>query len=313
MNLAPIVLFVYNRPKHTKNLLDSLANNKESKDSILYIYCDGPKQNSSNEIRNLINDVREIVKCESRFKEIIIIENEINKGLANSIIEGVTNVVNNHGRVIVLEDDLILSNYFLYYMNDSLERYENIDNIGQIGGCNFFSNKKNIPPTIFLPIPDCLGWATWKSRWVHFEKNSQTLLNLLLENPDKKEMFNLYGHYNSEEMLVNQVQGNGNSWAIRWQATCVLNNWLTLYPNPSVTNHIHSNDATHANFDIMPPLLQKKINYTSVKPSIHKIAFELMKLGYSKKVDYFGKRKNSYLKTKVKNIISYLNRFLSKQ
>jgi hypothetical protein len=303
MNLAPILVFVYNRPNHTKNVLDSLANNSQSKDSILYIYCDGPKPNSTKEIKSLINEVREIARCENRFKELIVIEREINKGLANSIIDGVSEVVNKHGRVIVLEDDLIVSKYFLHYMNDSLKRYESTENVGQIGGCNFFANKKQLPPTFFLPIPDCLGWATWKNRWIHYERNSQILLNQLTKNPKKKKIFNLDGYYQSEEMLINQAQGKGNSWAIRWQATCVLKNWLTLYPNPSVTNHIHSTEATHANFDIIPPLLNRKIDYISEQPKINPNILDLMKLGYAKKVDYSGKRVDRYYKKKSAQII----------
>ena len=300
---SPIVLFTYNRPLHTQQVLNSLAENKEAKDSILYVFCDGAKENAKGDILNKINDVRNIVKNETRFKQVIITIQKENKGLANSIIQGVTEVVNNYRKVIVLEDDLILSPYFLAYMNDSLDRYTNNLNVGQIGACNFFACGENYPDYFFAPIPDCLGWATWKDRWECFNSNVDELIIELDNNSDKKHRFNAFGSYDFMRMLHMQKQGKVDSWAIRWQAVCVLKGWLTLYPNPSMTNHVESNEATHANVNITPPI-------TTVKPNFHTIEIEeintvikAFKLGYSGKGDYYGQKKQEKREYKIKKII----------
>ncbi len=115
--LSPILLFVYNRPKHTRLVLDALAKNKELKDSIIYIYCDGPKDDITQDESNYIIQTRELVKNESRFKHVNIIFQKQNKGLANSIIDGVTEILSNHDKVIVLEDDIVPEKGFLKYIN----------------------------------------------------------------------------------------------------------------------------------------------------------------------------------------------------
>lgn len=301
--LSPIVLFTYNRPLHTQQVLDSLAGNSEAKDSILYVFCDGAKENATKDILNKIASVRNIIKDENRFKQVIITLQEKNKGLANSIINGVTEVVNIYGKVIVLEDDLILSPFFLSYMNDSLNRYKNSFAVGQIGACNFFGCGKNFPDYFFVPLPDCLGWATWKDRWECFNPNVDELIKQLENNEDKKHVFNAYGAYDFMGMLNLQKQRKVDSWAIRWQAVCVLKGWLILYPNPSMTNHIESNEATHANVNITPPI-------AVIPPYFHTIEVEQIdkvitafKLGYSRKGDYFGKEKKELKIKKIKKII----------
>jgi hypothetical protein len=304
--LSPIVLFTYNRPLHTQQVLNSLAENAEAKDSVLYVFCDGAKKNATEEGLKKINEVKEIVKKENRFKKIIVTINELNKGLANSIIDGVTTVINSHGKVIVLEDDLILSPFFLSYMNDSLDRYKNNSTVGQIGACNFFACGKNYPDYFFVPLPDCLGWATWKDRWEAFNPNVDELRIELMNNENKIAVFNAYGAQDFMEMLDQQKQGKVNSWAIRWQAVCVLNGWLTLYPNPAMSNHIESEEATHANKNIIPPIatIAPKFYTVEVKEVFNVI--KAFKLGYSGKGDYFGKIKKKSKKGRIKRMIKLL-------
>jgi len=304
--LSPIVLFTYNRPLHTVQVLNSLAENIEAKDSVLYVFCDGAKENVTKDDLKKINEVKNIVRKENRFKSIIITINELNKGLANSIIDGVTSIINIHGKVIVLEDDLILSPFFLSYMNDSLNRYENDFSVGQIGACNFFACGKNYPDYFFVPLPDCLGWATWKDRWDSFNPNVKELTIELINNKDKIDIFNAYGAQDFMDMLDQQKQGKVNSWAIRWQAVCVLNGWLTLYPNPAMSNHKESEEATHANKNIAPPItiIQPKFHTVEVKEVYNVI--KAFKLGYSGKGDYFGKRKKKSKKKIIKKIIKML-------
>lgn len=299
MKLAPVILFTYSRPVHTQQILDSLAKNAESKYSTLYVYCDGPKENVSREVLAKIDEVREIVKSETRFQQVIIKIQPQNKGLAPSIIQGVSDVINEHGKAIVLEDDLVLSPYFLAYMNDSLIRYEDNNKVGQIGACNFFANGNKFPDRFFIPIPDCLGWATWKNRWEHFNPNSGELLSLLKANPKKIEIFNAYNSFDFIGMLKMQMEGKVSSWAIRWQAVCVLKGWQSLYPNLSMSNHLESTntDATHANVNIIPPLQEEAPEFETIECMEIDSVIEAMKLGYSGKGDYFGNRKAESLET----------------
>jgi len=302
-NHAPIVLFTYNRPLHTQHILDSLAQNQEAKDSVLYVFCDGAKVNTANEDLLKIDAVRTLVSAENRFKKVIIKIQQDNKGLANSIIEGVTEVVNKYGKIIVLEDDLILSPFFLSYMNDSLDRYKDNLSVGQIGACNFFACGKKYPNYFFVPLPDCWGWATWKDRWEYFNPNVDELTKQLEGDEAKRNVFNAYGVYDFMNMLNLQKQGKVDSWAIRWQAVCVLKGWLTLYPNPSMTHHIESNEATHANVNITPPMTFLLPDFYTIEVKEINEVIAAFKLGYSGKGDYYGKEKKELVIKKIKRII----------
>ncbi|WP_281637397.1 hypothetical protein [Flavobacterium marginilacus] len=308
--LAPIVLFTYNRPLHTQQVLDSLSKNAEAKDSILYIYCDGLKHNPADEDLNKIDAVRTIIKNENRFKQIITVIAEENKGLENSIIDGVTNVINTHGKVIVLEDDLIVSPFFIAYMNDSLDRYENNLEVGQIGACNFFACGKNYPNYFFVPLPDCWGWATWKNRWDFFNPNIEELSLELNKNEDKAYVFNAYGAFDFMGMLYDQIKNKSTSWDVRWQAVCVLKGWLTLYPNLSMSNHIESEDATHVNKNIIPPMVTTAPVFYSVDVKEVSKVIKAFKLGYSKKGDYFGRRKKKTTKEKIRRVKRMIRPFI---
>lgn len=249
--LAPIALFVFRRPDHTRAVLDSLAANAESRRSPLYIFCDGARRDSE---AALIQEVRQIVRAEQRFGRTIVIEREANMGLANSIIGGVTDIVERHGRVIVVEDDLVFSRYFLRYMNDALAMYEHEPRVGQIGACNFFACGPRYPQSFFATIPDCWGWATWRDRWAQFEPDATKLLHEL-KRSRKMHDFNVFNSHPMDRMLRDQIEGKVDSWAIRWQAVCVLREWLTLYPNPSMSNHVESLQSTHMEGSILPPLV----------------------------------------------------------
>ena len=309
MELAPIVLFTFNRPVHTQNVLNSLAICEESKESILYVFCDGAKESTDEIGLSKIQEVRKIVSSENRFKQIIVTNQEKNEGLANSIITGVNQVIHKHGKVIVLEDDLVFSPYFLSYMNDSLNRYEKDYGVGEIGACNFFANGPKFPKTFFANMPDTWGWATWKDRWQYFNLDAVSLYKEL----EKKKLmyqFNAYGSYDMEGMLKEQIFGKVDSWAIRWQATMVLNNWLCLYSNPAFSNHIDSVDATHARINVTPPLQLDRTNFETVDVIELPEVIEAMKKGYAGKSDYFGNYKSKYIKKKTGKIIKKVLLFL---
>ncbi len=275
--LAPIALFVYNRPNHTQSLLNSLASNEEAKESLLYVFCDGPKRGVPSD---LVDEVKKVVKVENRFKNLFLIEQSENQGLANSIIFGVQYILERHDTVIVLEDDLIVSRFFLKFMNDSLVIYKQEEKVISIGACNYFTNDENILNTIFLPLVDCLGWATWKNRWKLFEHDSRKLLDEINAR-NLTDKLNLHGFYDFKGMLQNQISGKVDSWAIRWTVTSFLYDKVTLYPNPSLTQHVASTDATHAShLNIRPSLANHPIPVIYTKPHVKFKNYKKMLIAY---------------------------------
>jgi hypothetical protein len=277
---APIIVFAFRRPIHTQNALDSLAANAEARHSTLYVYCDGAKPSASVEDLAAITEVRRIARHESRFGRTIVLERDSNLGLANSIVGGVTEVIQRHGRAIVVEDDLIVSPYFLKYMNDGLSRYRDNPRVGQIGACNFFACGPRYPPSFFVPVADCLGWATWVDRWQHFEPDAALLLDKL-EKARLMHRFDLEGAFQMEQMLRSQIERRVDSWAIRWQAVCVLKDWWTLYPNRSMSNHIESQANTHASINIVPPLETEAIEYETISVEGDPAIMRALKRGYA--------------------------------
>ena len=240
MNLAPIVLFVYNRPWHTQQTIEALQKNNLADESELFIYSDEAKnedtQKSVDEVRNYVDRI-------DGFKKVTIIKREKNWGLANSIIDGVTKIVNEYGKIIVLEDDLMTSPYFLRFMNESLDMYEKHTQVASIHG--YIYPIDDLPDTFFIKGADCWGWATWKRAWNIFEPNGQKLLDELQSKKLENEVdFN--GTYLYTNMLKDQIIGKNNSWAIRWYISAFLNNMLTLYPGQSYVQNIgFGEEGTH--------------------------------------------------------------------
>jgi hypothetical protein len=236
--LSPIVLFVYNRPWHTEQTLNALAENYLSDQSILYVFADGPKENADEEMMLKINQTRAIVKSKQWCKEVIIMEHKKNIGLSRSIIGGVTNVVNKHGAVIVLEDDIVAAKGFLKYMNDALTYYLNEEKVGCIHAWNYKLDCENIEDsTFFLKGADCWGWATWKNSWELFNPNGEELLNAIIENKSEHD-FNRKGTHDFIGMLKDQIYGMNDSWAIRWHASLFLENKYCLQPTRAIVKNI---------------------------------------------------------------------------
>ncbi len=246
MELAPIVLFAYNRPWHIKQTLESLFENSLAKDSDLFIYCDGPKDNSPIYVLKNINNVRKVIREKLWCKTVTIIESDKNKGLSNSIIEGVTFLVNKHSKIIVIEDDVLLSPFFLKFMNESLEQYKDNNNILSIGSWNYFCNPQLLDGNFFFRFPDSIAWGTFKRAWDFLEKDSSKALKIIVEKDlEKKFNGNLPFPYFTN-MLQEQIDGKINSWAIRWTATAVIHNMVSFFPKQALSKHIgFGNEATH--------------------------------------------------------------------
>lgn len=240
MTLAPIVLFVYNRPWHTQQTIEALEKNELARESELFIYSDAAK-NASDSAQ--VTKVREYIRSINGFKKITIIERKKNWGLANSIIDGVTTIVNQYGKIIVLEDDLVTSSHFLKFMNTSLLMYENEINVACIHG--YIYPIKDLPETFFIRGADCWGWATWKDKWAIFEPDGQKLLDELKQKNLSKEA-DFSNTTNYSQMLKDQILGNNNSWAVRWYISAFLKEMLCLYPGKSYVQNIGTDDSgTH--------------------------------------------------------------------
>ena len=235
MNLAPIVLFVYNRPKHTEQTLKALAENECAVDSVLYIYADGAKENASAEVLAAIKETRAVIRKQKWCKEIHIIESEKNKGLANSVIEGVTAVINKYGKAIILEDDLITAKGFLKYINEALELYDKSEMVSGISGWSFSIKVED--ETYFSKVGACWGWGTWKRVWENVNFSGMELKELL-QKQNRINEFNIENAYDFYGMLNRQIAGEIDSWAVRFYANYFLKNGLFLFPKKNLVQNI---------------------------------------------------------------------------
>lgn len=254
---APVVLFVFNRPDHTKRTIEALQSNLYASSSDLYIYSDSSVDDDS---KRLVDEVRAYIRKVTGFKTITIIEQESNLGLAGSIISGVTNIIEKHGRVIVLEDDIVTSPYYLKFMNEALLYYRDKPKVWHISGWNYPITPAQYTNDVFLwRMMNCWGWATWADRWSHFEKNVDKVINELDEDDIYK--FNLDG----TEAVYNQIlwnkKGLVDTWAVFWYATIFRNNGLCVNPSISFVDNIgHDGSGVHC-IDV-GPTTPPKLNMT---------------------------------------------------
>lgn len=263
MNRAPVLLFTYNRLSHTKRCVEALQKNHLFPESELFIYSDGAKdvtqQDSVKEVRNYIHTIQ-------GFKRITIIERNENWGLARNIIDGVTTQVNQYGKVIVLEDDLVVAPYFLQFMNDALDIYKDEPKVGHIQACDF-TQDPSLPDTFLIKWTGSWGWATWDRAWKHFNPNGKELLQEL-KAKNLTYTFDFNGKYGFTRMLRRQIEGKNNSWAIRWNASLFLKDILSLNVGRSlVQNEGFDGSGTNcgggglyaSNLHLEPLPIQKKI------------------------------------------------------
>lgn len=238
---APILLFVYNRPAHTRRLVESLLRNAEAARSSLFIYSDAPRDES---VRPAVDEVRRYVRSIRGFDRVEVVERTENWGLARSIIDGVSTALQRFDRVIVLEDDLVLSPYFLRFMNEALETYKDEPRVGHIQACDF-TQDPSLPDTFLIKWTGSWGWATWRRAWKHFNPDGQALLDEL-ERRRLTRTFDFDGAYRYTRMLRRQVEGKNNSWAIRWNASLFLADILSLNVGRSlVQNTGFDGSGTH--------------------------------------------------------------------
>lgn len=270
MELAPIVLFAYCRPDHVRRTIEALLQNEEAKYSDLIIYSDAAK---NEKVLNDVERTREYIKTVSGFKTVTIVEREKNWGLAKNLIDGISSVINKYERVIVVEDDIVTSPYFLKFMNEALELYKDNEKVASVQGYTY-PVKGTLPETFFVKWQGCWGWATWKRAWNLFNPDSLDLYQMLQDNKFEYE-FNVADTYSYMNMLKDQIEGKINSWAIRWYASVFLNDMLILYPGKSLvfnsgfdgvgathttfTTNVYDTNVQHAPIQVMPILVKESL------------------------------------------------------
>lgn len=238
----PIALFVYNRADLARQTLEALAQNRGAAQSDLVIFSDGPKEEKD---RPQVAEVRTLIAGISGFRSVRIEEAPSNRGLAASITAGVSALVAERGRLIVMEDDLITSPVFLDFMNDALGCYHEAPTVGAISGYTF-PLKTRFPETFFLLEESCWGWGTWDRAWAKFEPDGRKLLSEI-QRAGRQREFDMDASFPFTQMLREQVAGRNNSWAIRWRASLFLNRMLSLYPGGSLVRNIGTDGSgTHA-------------------------------------------------------------------
>jgi len=230
---SPIALFVYNRPEHTRATVAALAKNRLAADSDLFVFADAAANPAA---QASVQAVRNYVRGIAGFRSVTVIERPENFGLARSIIEGVTGLCRQHGRVIVLEDDLLTSPYFLDFMNDALDRYESQERVMQVAGYMFVGPLAAKDDALLLPFISSWGWATWQRAWQHFDPQAAGY-ERLRNDAAMKAKFNLNGHYNYFRMLERQQRGMVDSWAIRWYLSVFVRDGLALYPRKTLVQN----------------------------------------------------------------------------
>ena len=303
--LAPVILFVYNRPEHTRGVLESLSQNRLAKESELFIFSDAAKNDAAKEKVDMVRVLIKEKGWKEAFKQVTVVEGKENRGLAKSIISGVTELINQYGKVIVIEDDLILSPYFLDYMNGALEFYEREKDIWSISGYSFpMKSLKKYSHDVFYSYRGCSwGWATWADRWMKTDWDVKDYQQFLAD--DKKQRhFNLGGG-DLTGMLKLQMEGKINSWAVRWVYMQSKLNMYTVYPKKSYIlndgcDGSGTNSGTHSELD------------TDISESMEICRFEKLELDkkivhefYVKYTDTFNKKIKRNLNKIRKNIFHF--------
>lgn len=303
--MTPVIVFAYNRPEHLKKTLIWLANNKLADESILYIYCDGPKKDADAAQLKKIQIVRayaHALASESKFKEVHIIERDENLGLGTSVITGVTEIINKYGKVIVLEDDLETSPYFLSYMNQCLDHYEPRKSVFSISGLSrphperFYP--KDYPYDVYVSLTHHpTGWGTWADRWNQVDWNADAY-EIIKQNP---AIIDAYRRVDAGEFdaLTEYRRTRRNVWSVRFTLAHFVNHAISICPIVSYINHIGwDSEATNAtgssqwNFDRLAD--NANIRFLDVLYEDSRIINSWYSFSINKPRSLWGKLKNWY-------------------
>lgn len=270
---TPLAVFTYNRPRHARQLFQSLLNCARLEECAVYTFCDGARE--CEHAASVLASRQVVREFAARLNNARVIEREKNMGVDHSIVEGVSELCTQYGRVIVLEDDLILHPAFLDFMLQSLDRYSEDERVAQIAGFTFPIEMPHTPDSFFLPLTNSWGWATWKRAWDLFCWDTGPALAELGANSHLCARFDLDGAYPYYEMLRSTERDKTDIWDIRWYWQTFSADKLTLYPRQSlVWQNGFSEDATHTKV-AWPAGMQAPLDLFLKEQRDHLISFPL--------------------------------------
>lgn len=290
--LAPVVLFVYNRPLHTQKTIEALLANPLASRTDIFIFSDAPKSEADSES---VQVVRNFIRQVTGFQSVTVVERSSNYGLARSIIEGVTDVCARYGRVVVLEDDLETSPHFLQYMNDALDHYAEQEKVMHISACCYPVKPFGTDDTYFLKVPLCWGWATWKRAWDHFEKDVSIMDRF---DTGMIRHFDFDDTYKYWKQLEWNRSGRISTWFVFWYAKIFLMDGLSLFPSRSLVRNIgFDNSGVHCNASS-----DYDVTLTAAPVKISAIPLIESEEGFEKHKEYFRKLGPGRLKSLILGI-----------
>jgi len=286
---APVILFTYQRPDHLAQTLAALAKNEEASQSPIYIYSDGPKADASlNDLAN-IKAVRQLIRKQTWAKYLEIIERKENWGLRKNIVAGVTEVMKKHGRAIILENDIVVSPYFLRYMNQALDLYQDVEEVMHISGFIYplKLQKEEWGSSFFYNVNSCWGWGSWQSAWKYYQDDTANMLAQINKNYDPFT-FNGGQKDNFYKQLQQNLSGELNTWACHWHASIFLQNGLAIHPYRALVKNIGL-DGSGAHCDAIhldQNMLITPLNLTKVEcqnaPKQHQAVAKKVKLYFKR-------------------------------
>jgi hypothetical protein len=234
MKKTPLAIFTYNRPSHTRQTLEAAARCKRFDECEVVIFCDGLK----NEVHRVsVEATREVVQAWSQNHPARIVIREQNLGLKKSIETGVGDLCRQYGRVIVLEDDILVSEAFIDFMLLALDHYENDDRVMQVAGFTFPFAPQAAQGAMLLPLSTTWGWATWERAWQHYNPDP-THAHAVLQDRKKAKSFDLEGAYPYTDMLAGVAEGKTQSWGVLFWFVVWHRGGLVVYPLQSLVQNI---------------------------------------------------------------------------
>ena len=296
--LAPIILFAYNRPSHTRKALLALQKNLLAEDSILYVFSDGAKSHAA---EDTVEEVRSLLREPWHFKDIHIVERPKNFGLAKNVIDGVSNVIKKHRKAIILEDDVLFSKYALTYFNEALTRYENEERVMHIGGFVYELDRSKLPETFFTRYVASQAWGTWQRAWVFLDEDINNLVQQFDAN--KIAAFTFDNTMNFWRQIQQQKEKKIDSWAVRWYASVFLHGGLALSPHQSLIENIgHDGTGVHSDVSRIFDVTVREEPIRNFPPIV-----EESKEGYLALRHYFKHRKGNIIERAIRFVRNKLN------
>jgi len=240
---SPVVLFIYNRCEHSRRTIEALAADELAYETDLIIYSDGPRETKEGDDAK-VRSIRDMAENITGFASVTLIKRDKNMGLAANIEAGVTETVNKYGRVIVLEDDIIVKPGFLRYMNDALDKYENEKRVMEISAYMNPIDTEGLPDAYFIKCGFCWGWATWADRWKYYERDPEKIYKAF--SKDDRYHFNTENRRGKWEQVFHNLTGRMKTWAVFWEAAIYLQDGYTLVPRENlITNSGFDGSGEH--------------------------------------------------------------------